>query len=152
MCLPRCGRAAGVAMRRGCTALMLVLGLATAARAASPPDIRGVYVITNPYFVATGSVAAALDVPGVDGLLIHLFWNDITKPARKEVYDWGFLDTAVKMALAAGKTFELGIVTGGSTPAWVYAKPPGGLGGVARAFPFEDGSGACTTLTMTAPF
>src|SRR5882757_7959137 len=93
--------------------------------AATPPG--GVYAIVDAVSPAQDSIATqALNTPGVDGLLIHLRWNAISK--TKEQYNWASLDRVVKLATAANKRFEIGIVTGAALPSWVTAAKPAGMG------------------------
>ena len=99
-----------------------------------------------------GIVTQALGVPGVDGLLIHLRWNQISP--SKETYVWAPLDAALGLAAnRSNKRFELGVVIGGATPAWVTAPPPTGIGAAHGSFQVNASSaGKCPAFTMAAPY
>lgn len=119
------------------------------AAAAAPPG--GVYSILlassqDQYAVAT----QALATPGVDGLLIHLRWNQVSTTLM--TYDWTTLDNAVQLATNAHKRFELGIETGGAMPAWITAPAPQGLGAQSATFEVDQLSGICTSFTMAPPY
>ncbi len=93
----------------------------------------------------------ALMAQGVDGLLIHLRWNEISHNIEK--YDWSSLDAAIQLAMNQGKRYELGIVIGGAEPAWLTAPPPTGLGALHGTFQVNaSAAGTCPTFTMAAPY
>jgi hypothetical protein len=127
-----------------------LLGLAMPASAAKP---GGVYAIVDASAPAQDAVtAAALATPGVDGLLIHLRWNDIS-PSRT-TYDWASLDRVLKLVTASNpvKRFEIGIVTGAAQPSWITDPvSSGGLGAAHATFDIAA-AGKCTTFTMAAPW
>ncbi len=128
--------------------------------------MAGIAFATTPAFAATPAggvyaiieasaqnqvdvVTEALQVPGVDGLLIHLRWSEIS-PSLK-TYDWTTLDQAIQLAVTANKRFEIGIVTGGAMPKWVSDPPPMGLG--AQHATFEvDAAGTCTSYDTAPPY
>jgi hypothetical protein len=131
-----------------CAAVLCAAESAAATTAATPPG--GVYAIIeasaqNQYPVAT----QALQTPGVDGLLIHLRWDQIS-PSLK-TYDWSQLDQAVQLVMTAHKRFEIGIVTGGAMPTWISAPPPTGLGAQHATFDI-DAAGGCTTFDTAPPW
>ncbi|HEX2593784.1 MAG TPA: hypothetical protein VHL34_19955 [Rhizomicrobium sp.] len=129
----------------------LALAFAQPAVAATPPG--GVYAIIAANTPAQDPVATqALQVPGVDGLLIHLRWADIS-PATKQ-YNWTTLDRVVQIALAANKRFEIGIETGSQTPAWMFTpKSAGGMGAPHATFTVDAFSAEqCYTFDMAPPY
>lgn len=144
-------------------AAMLPALAAANARAAETPS-GGTYAIVDtteltypnqkkpPPHPQNGIVAQALAVPGVDGLLIHLRWSQISP--SKNTYNWDPLDAALGLlADSTKKRFELGIVIGGATPTWVVAAPPTGVGAIHGTFQVNASSaGTCPTFTMAAPY
>ncbi|MES1179593.1 MAG: hypothetical protein ABUL43_00185, partial [Hyphomicrobium sp.] len=131
---------------------LLLLALAFAAPASAAPSPGGIYAIINADVPAQNTVAAqALQTPGVDGLLIHLHWQTIS-PAKMQ-YDWTALDRVVQIAVAANKTFEIGIETGSLTPAWVTDPAPTGVGAAHATFTLDEAAAEqCSTFTMAAPW
>ncbi|HEY2070007.1 MAG TPA: hypothetical protein VGG48_10675 [Rhizomicrobium sp.] len=131
-------------------ALMFAAMFASSATSAATAD--GVYVIVDAsqpdQFPA---VTAALQVPGVDGLLIHLRWGQISDGFMH--YNWTSLDNAIALATAANKRYELGIVTGSAMPQWVTAPAPKGLGAAHATFNVDATvGGGCTTFVMAPPY
>jgi hypothetical protein len=94
--------------------------------ATTTPDIRGIYVIGQKFFLSNGQLAQAIATPGVDGILVDLDWSDLASPTLKRTYSWTLLDSMVQLAVSQGKKFEIAIITGGSTPAWVFPAQPQG--------------------------
>jgi len=127
-------------------------GLIFAIPAAAAPAPGGVYTIIGAEFQNQYAITAqALQSPGVDGLLIHLRWNQIS--TGLEQYDWTMLDNAVQLATTAHKRFEIGIVTGAAMPSWITDASPAGLGAQHATFSFDAVQGqGCTTFTMAAPY
>jgi hypothetical protein len=134
----------GCRRRRFCWLLAAVVVLA-GGRAAlaqeAAPDIGGIYVIGQKYFLpakiwkyGNGTLGPALRKPGVDGVLIDLDWSDIAPAYGK--YDWRLLDYMARAAVGEDKKFEIAIITGGSTPAWVFAPPPQGYGAQSATFDY----------------
>jgi hypothetical protein len=130
--------------------------LAAAALLAGPTTAAtlpgGIYAIVDAVSPAQDNIAKqALATAGVDGLLIHLRWNAISK--TKEQYNWSSLDRVVKLAANAGKRFEIGVVTGGALPTWITAPKPAGMGAKHATF-YVDASVAngCTSFVMAAPY
>jgi hypothetical protein len=131
-------------------AVISCAGLTAPAAAAPPPG--GVYAIIVASDAAEYDVTAqALQQPGIDGLLIHLRWDQISPSLMQ--YDWTTLDKAVQLATDAHKRFEIGIVTGAAMPGWIYAPPPMGLGAQSATFDVDAiVGGGCTTYTMSPPY
>jgi hypothetical protein len=139
-------------MRFGASFAALCATLASVSYAAdAAPEPGGIYAILNASAPDQYPVARkALRKPGVDGLLIHLRWKDISPRLMK--YKWTALDRAVQFAVNAHKRFEIGIVTGGALPDWITAPPPQGLGARSAVFDVTPQGGTCTSFTMAAPY
>lgn len=134
-------RRAGGAVPLLAAVLMLAGAGAARGQEAPAPDIGGIYVVGQKYFLppkiwkgGNGELPAAARHPGVDGILIDLTWSDIASAYRK--YDWTLLDYMARLAVAAGKTFEIAIITGSSTPGWVFSPPPDGYGAQSATFDY----------------
>ncbi|HEV2099087.1 MAG TPA: hypothetical protein VGR45_09195 [Stellaceae bacterium] len=135
----------------------------TQAQGAAPPDIGGIYVIGQKYFLppqiwstgdgktkGNGSLKPALMNPGVDGVLIDLTWSDIAVAYRK--YDWSLLDYMARVAVEKEKRFEIAIITGSSTPDWVFKAPPDGYGAQSATFAYiQSGKPGASCLSQTLP-
>ena len=68
-----------------CHRILPGLLLASLAWSQTQPDLRGIYVGGNNInSEAPKSLAAALTIPGVDGLLLNIGWDDI-EPANGPV-------------------------------------------------------------------
>ena len=116
---------------------LLVVGLmlsATLPGWAASPDIRGIYVNGQKFYLSNGQLAQAIAMPGVDGILVNLDWTDIASATTAKTYSWTLLDNMVQLAVAQGKKFEIDIITGGSTPSWVFDPAPQGLGAASGNF------------------
>jgi hypothetical protein len=133
------------------------------ARAAGPPalpDIKGIYVVVQNALLVdaalTQQLKQAIALPGVDGILVDLRWSpDTASATTKGGEDWTLLDQAVQLAAAAGKKFEIAIITGGSSPSWVFEDPPQGFGAASGYFDFIQGDkpGAqCLPETVAPPW
>ena len=66
----------------------------------APIDLRGIYVGDNDIASSTDSLAAAFNVPGVDGFLLIIGWDEI-EPAMGQ-YQWTTLDTWAGQEVSAG--------------------------------------------------
>ena len=125
--------------------------ICTADEAGAAPRPGGIYAIIEASAADQYPVARkALSNPGIDGLLIHLRWKDISPHLM--TYDWTMLDRAVQLAVKANKRFEIGIVTGAALPGWITAPPPQGLGALSATFDVQPLGGKCTSFTMAAPW
>ncbi len=162
MAFCRCGR-----WRLGRYLLVALLAVpalrVAAAQSVAPPDIGGIYVIGQKYFLppqiwstgngktkGNGSLKPALINPGVDGVLIDLTWSDIAVAYRK--YDWSLLDYMARVAVEKGKRFEIAIITGSSTPNWVFKAPPDGYGAQSATFAYiQSGKPGATCMSLTLP-
>ena len=160
-----CWRRSADRSTRYLLALLLLLAApeATRAQGTAPPDIGGIYVIGQKYFLppqvwstgngktkGNGSLKPALMNPGVDGVLIDLTWSDIAVAYRK--YDWSLLDYMARVAVEEGKKFEIAIITGSSTPDWVFAAPPDGYGAQSATFEYiQSGKLGAVCISQTLP-
>lgn len=115
--------------------------------AAALPDIRGIYVVAQKGWLNDGQLAQAIAVPGVDGILVYVLWSALTgstaplaskAPLVPKSYSWTLLDEMVQLAVSHGKKFEVGIVTGGNLPTWVFDQPPEGLGAAGQTFGYAQ--------------
>lgn len=139
---------------------LLAIGLAHSAAlpgsaATSLPDIRGIYVIGQKFFLSNGQLAQAIASPAVDGILVDLDWTDIASPTATKTYSWTLLDSMVQLAVSQGKKFEIAIITGGTTPSWVFEPPPQGLGAAFGNFEYvqADKPGAsCIPEELALPW
>lgn len=140
--------------------LLLAGSRMAAAQQLPPPDIGGIYVVGQKYFLPSkiwksgnGQLKPALRKPGVDGVLIDLTWSDVAPAYRK--YDWRLLDYMARAALEQGKKFEIAIITGSSTPAWVFADPPDGYGAQSATFDYIQSTkpgATCTPQVLPLPW
>jgi hypothetical protein len=134
-----------------CAWLCAVVASAAAPAAAPVVPPGGIYAILAADTPAQYSLARkALHTPGVDGLLIHLRWAQISPTLMH--YDWTALDNAVQLTKHTRKRFELGIVTGGAMPGWITEPPPQGLGAQSATFEVDPLGGSCTSLVMAPPY
>ena len=142
----------------GLLAIALAQSAALPASAATTlPDIRGIYVIGQKFFLGNGQLAQAIAMPSVDGILVDLDWTDLASPTAIKTYDWTLLDSMVQLAVTQDppKKFEIAIITGGTTPAWVFAPPPQGLGAASGNFEYvqADKPGAtCISEQLALPW
>src|SRR5271170_4899588 len=147
--------------------LLAVLPLAapeaTRAQGTAPPDIGGIYAIVQKYFLppqvwpngngktkGNGSLKPAVMKTGVDGVLIDLTWSDIAVAYRE--YDWSLLDYMARVEVEEAKKFEIAIITGSSTPDWVFAAPPDGYGAQSATFAYiQSGKPGAVCISQTLP-
>ena len=134
--------------------MLPALLLASAACAQNRPDLRGIYVggnnINNE---APKSLAAALKVPGVDGLLLNIGWDDI-EPVMGQ-YQWATLDQWMSTAISDGKRITLSVGDGMHTPSWLFQPPPDGAGAKPLSFSISRKGGlssVCDSETIAAPW
>lgn len=115
-------------------------------------DLRGIYVGGNNIVNENAkSLAAAMKVPGVDGLLLNLGWDQV-EPAIGQ-YDWSVLDQWMKTAIADGLKITLSMGEGAHTPAWLFQAPPGGAGAKPLSFSVSRKGGlsnTCDPVTIPA--
>ena len=128
------------------------LGASTAAA-----DLRGIYVYTplgaQDSTPATQSIKSALNLPGVDGMLLVGLWSAI-EPAIG-TYDWSNLDNWMSFATSSGKKVDLVIRAGDGTPSWLFQPAPDGAGATPLSFtitPHEGKTDHCDAETIAAPW
>jgi hypothetical protein len=132
----------------------MVLAGSTARAQSAAADLRGVYVggndITNEN---PKSLAAALKVPGVDGLLLNIGWSEI-EPAMGQ-YQWDTLDQWISQAISDGKKITVSVGAGAKTPSWLFQPAPDGAGAAPLSFSSSrkgGASGVCDSETIAAPW
>ena len=147
----------------GLLAIGLMHATALPGSAATPlPDIRGIYVIGQKFYLENSPMAGqqtwlqqAIASPAVDGILIDLDWTDVASPTATKTYSWTLLDSMAQLAIAQGKKFEIAIITGGTTPSWVFTPQPQGLGAAFSNFEYvqADKPGAtCINEQLALPW
>ena len=146
---------AKLAAQKMVTRGMLLLVICSLARAqSSPADLRGIYVGGNDIANEnTKSLTAALRVPGVDGFLLVIGWDEI-EPALGQ-YQWATLDKWMSQAASAGKKITLSVTDGTHTPSWLFQPAPGGGGARPLSFSISRKGGAsnvCEQETIAAPW
>ncbi len=117
-------------------------------------DLRGIFVGGNSIINENPkSLNAALNVPGVDGFLLNIGWNDI-EPSLGQ-YQWTILDQWLATAMPLGKKITLSVADGDNTPAWLFQPPPTGGGATPLNFSISRKGGAsnvCNPETIAAPW
>src|SRR5689334_2089161 len=86
------------------------LGFSLGAHAQTSTDLRGIYVSGTDFPVSkqvSTALAAALTVPGVDGLLFGLAWDSL-EPGMNQ-YDWSTLDEWMSRAISLGRKVKLSL-------------------------------------------
>jgi hypothetical protein len=145
----------------------LVCNLFVSAASQEPPvDLRGIYVVGGvedpfPNKAAT-ALAASLDVPGVDGLVLVVGWDDI-EPTKGH-FAWEHtpdnplgtnpLDTWIDMATSLGKKVELSVVAF-RTPLWLFQEAEGFTPARQLIFTYPHRDSSCgdpKTETIAAPW
>ena len=152
----------GLVRAAGCLiAAFLLVGapVAAAAQEAAVPDVAGIYVngqlnVLPPTVVkgGNGKLAQAIGASGVDGVLIDLNWTALSSVYGQ--YDWTYLDYMAGLAVAKNKKFEIAIITGNSTPAWVFDQE-NGYGAQSATFQYIQGGkigATCQSLTIPLPW
>src|SRR5450631_3177680 len=118
-----------------CTAISALSAVASAqtpgavvpgGRMVLPPAARGIYVWPYDWAVKKGDFDKALNVPGVDGVGVHVAWSEIS-PAVK-TYDFTAMDEQLAKARAHHLAVELAVQAGKGNPEWLFTLPPTGLG------------------------
>jgi hypothetical protein len=123
-------------------------------RLSQPADLRGIYVFVN---LATptnapgaGAFETALNVPGVDGMLLTGDWSAIETNLNE--YNWSHLDQWMNYASIRGRKIDLGIRAGDGIPSWLFLPPTNGAGATPLAFtvsPHGGNTGQCISETNT---
>jgi hypothetical protein len=121
----------------------------------SAANLRGIHVGGNDVVqTQKKSLAAALSVPGVDGLLLVIGWNEI-EPAMGQ-YQWDTLDLWIGRADSSGKDVTLSVRAGINTPSWLFQPAQRGAGATRLSFSVtRKGGGAssvCEPDSIAAPW
>jgi hypothetical protein len=107
--------------------LTVALGSSMARPQSTPVDLRGIYVGGNNIIRENPTpLAAALKVPGVDGLLLNIGWDE-TEPVMGQ-YQWTTLDQWISQAISDGKKITVSVGAAMRTPSWLFQPPPDGAG------------------------
>ncbi len=120
-----------------------------------PVDLRGIYVDSNAFPIPSTNITAlneALNVPGVDGLVLVLGWDGI-EPSMGQ-FQWDTLDQWMSKAKSLNKNVELSIRADFHTPAWLFQPAPGGAGAQPLTFSFtrKPWDTTCISETIAAPW
>jgi hypothetical protein len=118
-----------------------------------PFAAHGIYVWPYDWAVKNGDFAKALDVPGVDGVGVHVTWAEIS-PALKK-YDFTPIDRQLAVARAHHLPVELAVQAGHGNPEWLFAPRPAGLGLRRLDFRVTYHGGQqepCHKISMPAPW
>lgn len=118
----------------------------------SSPPARGIFVWPYAWAVKSGDFDKALDVPGVEGVGVHVDWSEIS-PALKS-YDFASLDRQLAAARSHHLIVELAVAAGKGTPEWLFAPTPLGLGlrRLDFAITYHGGQEPCHTVSMPPPW
>ena len=120
-------------------------------------DLRGIYVYTplggGPNNSADATVTNAINLPGMDGMLIVGLWSDIETNYNQ--YDWSHLDKWMNYAASQDKKVDLSIRAGDGIPVWLFSPPTNGPGATQLTFtisPKDGKTGICQTNIITIPW
>lgn len=117
-------------------------------------DLRGIRVGCNGIVRENPtSLDAALRVPGVDGLVLNIGWDEL-EPAMGG-YKWDTLDLWINRADSLGKQITLSVAAGLRTPSWLFQPRPNGGGAVQLSFSIGrkgGNTGVCEPDTIAAPW
>jgi hypothetical protein len=115
-------------------------------RLAQPADLRGIYVYVG-LDTATNSPDAvplmeALNLPGVDGMLLVGLWSSIETNLNQ--YNWNHVDRWMNYAISLGKKINLSIRAGDGIPPWLFLPPTNGAGATELNFSISPKDGKTT--------
>jgi len=137
--------------------LIVLLAAAGFSQTVTPPDLRGLYIVSNDVSkfnaTRTADLQKAMTIPGINGLYLMISWSAI-EPARGQ-YQWSAIDSWLASAMASGKRVDLAILGGNAAPAWLYTAPPQGAGAAKLSFSYaiQGGKlGECTSITLPVPW
>jgi hypothetical protein len=91
-----------------------------------PPAAHGIYVWPYNWAVKNGDFDKALNVPGVDGVGVHVTWSEISPTVK--TYNFTAMDQQLAKARAHDLSVELAVQAGQGNPEWLFAPRPTGLG------------------------
>ncbi len=105
-------------------------------RLEQPADLRGIYVYVG-LDTATNSpdavaLRAALNEPGVDGMLLVGLWSSIETNLNQ--YNWNQVDGWMGYAVSLNKKITFSLRAGDGIPDWLYLPPPNGAGATKLTF------------------
>jgi hypothetical protein len=126
-------------------------------RLAQPANLRGIYVNTpmggGPDNPSSAPVTNAIQLPGVDGMLITGLWSDLETNYNQ--YDWSHLDKWMSYAAVQNKKVNLVIRAGDGIPAWLFLSPTNGPGATQLTFtisPKDGKTDICQTDIVAVPW
>lgn len=126
----------------------------TAANGASTvaAPARGIYVWPYDWAVKKGDFDKALNVPGVDGVGVHVTWSEIS-PTTK-TYDFAAMDKQLAKVRSHHLAVELAVQAGKGNPEWLFTAPPAGLGLQRLDFQmtYHGGNEPCQHVSMPPPW
>jgi len=102
---------------------------------------------------AAAPVKTAINLPGVDGMLIVGLWSSLETNFNQ--YAWLHLDQWMSYAAAENKKVTLSIRAGDGIPTWLYLPPTNGPGATQLTFtisPKDGATGICQTDVATIPW
>ena len=126
-------------------------------RLEQPADLRGIYVYVG-LETATNSpdavpLRAALNEPGVDGMLLVGLWSSIETNLNQ--YNWNQVDRWMDYAASLNKEITFSLRAGDGIPAWLYLPLPNGAGATELNFsitPKDGKMGNCQPDTNAIPW
>ena len=135
-------------------AIAIMLGLNLAIHAQTSTDLRGIYVSGTDFPISkpqSTALAASLNVPGVDGLLLGIAWDSLETGMGQ--YDWSTLDQWMSLAVSLGRKVKLSLPAH-SAPAWLFQPGPSGGGAAPLTFSYSshDATKPCRSETIAAPW
>jgi hypothetical protein len=115
-------------------------------RLEQPADLRGIYVYVG-LETATNSpdavpLMAALNQPGVDGMLLVGLWSSIETNLNR--YNWNQVDRWMDYAAFLNKKIAFSLRAGDGIPDWLYLPPPNGAGATELTFTISPKDGKTT--------
>ena len=122
-----------------------------------PRDLRGIYVYVG-LDTATNSadavpLMAALNEPGVDGLLLVGLWSAVETNLNQ--YDWNHVDKWMSYAASLHKRITFSLRAGDGIPDWLFLPPTNGAGATKLNFaisPKDGKTGNCQPDTIAIPW
>jgi hypothetical protein len=126
-------------------------------RLKQPADLRGIYVYVG-LETATNSPAAvplraALNLPGVDGMLLVGLWSSIETNLNQ--YDWNYVDKWMGYAVSLNKKITFSLRAGDGIPDWLFLPPTNGAGATELNFtisPKDGKTGNCQPDRIAIPW
>jgi hypothetical protein len=126
-------------------------------RLKQPADLRGIYVyvgLDTPTNSADAvPLMAALNEPGVDGMLLVGLWSAIETNLNQ--YTWNHVDKWMSYAVSLRKKITFSLRAGDGIPDWLYLPPTNGAGATKLNFtisPKDGKTGHCQPDTNAIPW